>query len=128
MPGGSFWTQDYADDASGRLQTISSPAGTFSYSYLGASRLVQQLTLPNSSVIANTYDSLSQLTQTLLRHSNGSTLNLHGYSYNPAHQRTRYSRASHYTEYAYDNTGQLLTARRFENNGATRWNEQLSYT
>ncbi len=109
------------------MQSISSPAGTFTYAYSGASRLISQLNLPNGSSMAYGYVGLARLTSSTLRNSSGSTLNLHSYLYNNAHQRTRQNRNGNYVDYGYDAVGQLTSALGFENSGASRRHEQLSY-
>lgn len=126
-PDGSLWNQDYAYDSASRLRTISSPAGTFTYSYAGAGDRVSQIALPNGASINQSFDTLGRLTETLLRHSNGGTLNVHGYQYNNSHRRTRQSRNGSFVNYAYDDAGQLSSASGYENAGATRWHEQMSY-
>ena len=62
QPNASDWVQSYAYDAANRLQTLTSPAGSFGYGYnLGLvgttsfSSLVGKITLPNGAFITNTY-------------------------------------------------------------------------
>ncbi|MGO9203538.1 MAG: hypothetical protein ACLQM8_23700, partial [Limisphaerales bacterium] len=133
-PGAAAWTQSYTYDATRRLASVASPAGSFAYSYKVGSTvlpgsLVQGLTLPSGAVVTNSYDALARLTGTYLTNSQGAGLNLHAYSYNAANQRTRQTRLNgDYVTYTYDNIGQLKTAVGTEKGGTTnRWQEQLGY-
>ncbi len=116
------WNQAHSY-TSGRLGSIASPPGTFTYAYSPASgsgfaaRLVQRLTLPSTSYITNAYDSVGRVTSTQLRNSAASVLNQHEYLYNAAGQRMvgTYTNASmsawnRRIGYSYDNAGQLVTA------------------
>jgi RHS repeat-associated protein len=119
-----------AYDSVNRLQTIASPAGTFTYSYQGAGGLIQKLALPNSAYITNSYDSMAHRLFTNLRNSSHTDLNVHSYGYNVGNQRTNQTRTDgSYINYTYDNIGQLRTAIGKESSGVTnRLNEQLSYS
>jgi len=112
QPVGS-WTNGFTWDAAHRLSTVSSPAGTFAYSYkLGqASRLPIKLALPNGAYITNTYDNVARLTGTYLDNSSNTILDKSEYLYNGGNQRIRHTRtdASYYTN-SYDNIGQLTWA------------------
>ncbi len=74
-PTGS-WTNGFTYEAVHRLSTVSSPAGTFTYTYkVGqASSLPIKLSLPNSSYITNTYDNVARLTGTYLDNSSNTVL------------------------------------------------------
>ncbi|PYM10476.1 MAG: hypothetical protein DME18_16195 [Verrucomicrobia bacterium] len=89
------WTNGFTWDAAHRLSTVSSPAGTFTYTYkVGqASRLPIKLSLPNTSYITNTYDSVARLTGTYMDNSS----------------KTILDNGSYYTN-SYDNIGQLKWA------------------
>src|SRR5207244_4268168 len=51
------WTNAFAYDSIERLSTVSSPAGTFTYtSRPEPSTLISKLLLPNTSYITNAYD------------------------------------------------------------------------
>jgi YD repeat-containing protein len=107
----SAWTNGFAYDAARRLSTVTSPAGTYTYSYKGPGVLVTNLALPNNSRITNAFDNVGRLTLTKLRTSGGVDLNIHSYLYNQGHQRTRQTRTdSSYVTYTYDNIGQLKSA------------------
>jgi len=121
QPSGA-WNQAHSYP-SGRLGSIASPSGNFTYAYSPASgsgfaaRLVQKLTLPSTSYITNAYDSVGRVTSTQLRTSAASVLNQHEYLYNAAGQRTvgTYTNASMSAwnprfGYSHDNAGQLVTA------------------
>src|SRR5213592_2621128 len=112
QPAGS-WTNGFTWDAAHRLSTVSSPAGTFAYTYkVGqASSLPIKLALPNSSYVTNIYDNVARLTGTYLDNSSNTILDKSEYLYNAANQRTRLTRtdASYYTN-TYDTIGQLKWA------------------
>ncbi len=102
--------------------------GTFYYGYLGAGRQLQTVTLPNGSIITNSFDGAARLTETRLRSSSGTTLNLHQYGYNAAHQRTALTNvAGNFWNFSYDTVGQLKSALGKESNGTNRLQEQLTY-
>ena len=74
------WNQSYLYDNAWRLQSLTSPAGTFNYGYLTpASLLPASISLPNGANIVNSYDSLARLTGTALNNQWGHTLD--GYTY-----------------------------------------------
>ena len=70
QPTGS-WTNGFTYDAAHRLTNVTSTPGTFAYTYLASrpSPLVSRLSLPNTSYITNTYDSVARLTGTYLDNS-----------------------------------------------------------
>jgi YD repeat-containing protein len=114
----SAWQQAYTYSG-GRLQTVISPAGTFTYSYTSAagapasaSALIQRIVLPTSggnAYITNTFDSLGRMLSTQLRNSGASILNSHAYVMD-ALLRTRMTRTDgSFEDYTYDNGGQLRT-------------------
>ena len=107
------WTNGFTWDAAVRLSTASSPAGTFAYSYRDSqpSTLIKKLSLPNTSYITNTYDSVARLTGTYLDNSSNTILDKSEYLYNAGNQRIRQTRSdgSYYTN-NYDNIGQLVWA------------------
>ncbi len=105
------WTNGFTYDAARRLATVTSPAGTYAYTYKGAGTLVTNLALPNNSRITNAFDNVGRSTLTKLRTSGGIDLNTHSYLYNQGHQRTRQTRTdASYVTYTYDNIGQLKSA------------------
>src|SRR5216117_4549413 len=55
------WTNGYTWDAAHRLSTETSLAGTFTYTYRDSqpSTLIKKLSLPNTSYITNTYDTVA---------------------------------------------------------------------
>jgi RHS repeat-associated protein len=122
------WAQNYGYDQGNRLQTVSSGAGTFTYTFKGSGNLVTNLALPNSSVITNVFDSMARLTGTYLKNSGGTILNSHVYGYDSANQRTGVTNfAGNYVNYSYYNNGALKTAVGKESGGTSRLNEQLTY-
>ncbi|MBI3849865.1 MAG: RHS repeat-associated core domain-containing protein [Verrucomicrobia bacterium] len=110
QPTGS-WTNQFGYDAAKRLTNVTSPAGTFSYSFSQPSTLIQKLLLPNTSYITNTYDSMARLTGTYLKTSGNVLTNKHEYTYNVGNQRTQqtFMDAATYG-YTYDKIGQLTNA------------------
>jgi YD repeat-containing protein len=117
QPSGS-WAQTYNPDAAKRLASVVSPAGTFTYTYMGAGNLWTNLVLPNTSRITNGYNSVGALLNTTLRNSGGTVLNRHEYQYNLGQQRTKHTRpdSSHLT-FSYDNIGQLTIVRATNSSG-----------
>ena len=136
---GPAWSQSYAYDAANRLSTLTSPAGTFGYTYgsVGTdstpSQLIRKLTLPNGSAITNQFDEQGRQLGTTLRNSGGTLLNQHLYDYNDLDQRTKQTRvvgtsSTSSVDYGYDALGQLVDATGRENGGTTnRVHEQFGY-
>jgi RHS repeat-associated protein len=129
QPNASAWVESYGYDGGRRLTSVTSPAGTFGYTYAGPGSLVTNLALPGSRAIGNQDDAVGRLTGTYLRTGSGSVADEHLYTYNSASQRTRQTRlAGDYVDYTYDAAGQLKTAVGKESGGATnRLAEQLGY-
>ena len=129
-PSSSAWTQNYYYDAARRLTNVTSGAGPFLYWYRSGLPSLEpvKISLGNTAYITNTYDNVARLLSTTLNSSQGSPLNLHQYRYNLAGQRTgQTNTAADYRTYAYDNSGQLVSAKGYESNGAVRLQEQLTY-
>jgi RHS repeat-associated protein len=130
-PNASAWTQSYSYDTARRLTNLTSPAGTFGYTY-DAVRMqrVDELSLPNGAYITNTYDDVARLTSTALESSGNTDLDSYAYGYNQAGQRTNVTRTlGDFVSYTYDNEGELKTALGKVSGGATnRWQEQFGYT
>ncbi len=115
--GGTTLNYYYGYDGANRLQTITSPVGTFIYTYnaglggnLSSSALVGKLALGSGAYITNTFDDVGRLTSTLLESSSNTTLDYEAYGYNAASQRTNCVRrgdAMSSASYAYDPIGQL---------------------
>src|SRR5206468_264141 len=114
QPSGS-WTNGFSYDAARRLSTVTSPAGSFTYTYssgvggaTSAATLIKKLSLPNTSYITNTFDSVARLKGTYLDNNLNVVLNSHQYIYNAGNQRTNETRFDGSTvNYAYDTIGQL---------------------
>jgi RHS repeat-associated protein len=103
-----LWTNAFTYDAAGRLVAVTSPAGSFNYTLAGAGSLTENLLLPNSAYITNTYDNQARLTGTYLKTSSDVITNQHQYAYNVGNQRTQQvSSAEGTVGYAYDAIGQL---------------------
>ena len=131
QPNGSDWVQGYAYDAANRLQTTTSPVGTFGYTYnpglagtTSSSSLIANIALPNQAFITNIYDENARLTGTSLVNSSGTALDYSGYSYNQGNQRAGIVRGttnylsgatnSSYANYRYDPIGQVTSDLAYE--------------
>jgi len=108
-PNASAWAQNYVYDMAYRMTGITSPAGTFSYTYnpglaatASASSLVGKIALPNGAWITNTYDNNGRMLGTWLTNSL-SNLDSSVYTYNVGYQRTTATRTGENTAtYTYD--------------------------
>jgi RHS repeat-associated protein len=112
QPSGS-WTNMFQYDAANRFTNVISPAGTFTYYYAtsGVRYRPQRLALPNAAYVTNAFDTSARLTNTTLRSSTGTALDLYTYAYNPGNQRTAVARAdTSAVSYSYDSIGQLTDA------------------
>jgi RHS repeat-associated protein len=137
QPNASDWIVDYGYDAAKRLQTVTSPAGQFTYSYnpgvdgnASSSGLVANIALPNGAWITNTYDNNGRMTGTYLYNSGATSLDASVYIYNVGNQRTSVQREAgeNYANYTYDPIGQVVADQGYETTGSTpRLNEQLHY-
>lgn len=120
--------ETYGFDSANRLQSLASPAGSFTYSYQGAGELVQKVLYPSGTYMTNSYDSVARLAFTKLFTSGNGLLNSHTYTNNVANQPTRQTRTDgSYVDYTYDEIGQLKTASGNESGGTSRLNEQFGY-
>lgn len=134
QPNASAWVQNYGYDSANRLNSIGSPAGTFSYTYnpgLGgasaASALISKLTLPNGAWITNTFDNDGRMLGTYLYNSSAATLDSSVYTYNVGNQRTTLARNGENTaSYTYDGIGEVVGDVAVEGT-TSRMNEQLHY-
>jgi RHS repeat-associated protein len=108
-----FWWTSFGYDATRRLSTVTSPAGTFTYTYSRvdnafAGKLTGQIALPNGSAINNAFDSSARLRSTALITSGNTTLDSSAYGYNVGNQRTTFTNAAGtYVSFAYDPISQL---------------------
>lgn len=132
QPSGS-WSESYDYDSAWRLTNIVTPVGNFSYSYTfqPASSLFSGIGLPNGAGIANNYDALARLTQTILTNHWGHILDGYSYALDPVGLRTNILRnlglTSSGVNIDYDNIGQLTGWFAKETNGISRFNEQLAF-
>lgn len=134
QPTGPNWSQTYAYDSAERLTNIVSAAGNFAYKYdPNHLQLVQKLTLPNSSVITNDYDSVARLLRTHLRNNAGTSINQHEYLMNLGGLRTNQMRLEGTSAtgvnigYLYDSAGRLVYATGKDAWTTNRSNEQFLY-
>jgi len=123
----------YSYDNAWRLQSLSSPAGTFSYTFGGASSassLIKQISLPNGAYITNSFDSLARLKETDLNNYWGHTLDEYAYQFDPLGLRTNIVRnlglTSSSVSVGFDNIGQI-TSWLAQESGMPRLNEQLGF-
>ena len=111
-----YWVNGFEWDLAGRLSSVASRAGTFTYHYTAlnpsfSGRLVWEWDLPNGAYITNSYDSVARELRTLLKDSGSSTLDAALYGYNEGSQRAAYTNAAGaYVQYGYDPIGQLTVA------------------
>jgi RHS repeat-associated protein len=136
QPNATAWSQTYTYDSASRLTGITSPAGTFTYEYLGARvSPPAALRLPNGAYITNTVDALNRLTGTFLKNSSHATLNAHQYTYDDGSRRTKQTRVgtlstasvTNSVDYGYDKIGQLKSALGNEADGTSRPHERFYY-
>jgi RHS repeat-associated protein len=130
QPNGA-WSQGYGYDSALRLQTLTSPAGSFGYSYnfKPASELVTAIALPNGASITNGYDALARLRVTALNNYWGHTLDAYSYVLDALGFRTNIVRNFGLTtstaNIGFDNIGQLTSWSAAEAGGVLRQNEQF---
>jgi RHS repeat-associated protein len=134
QPAASAWVENYAYDMAYRMTGLTSPAGSFTYTYnpgtggaSAATTLISSLKLPNGAYITNTYDNNGRMLGTWLTNSAGSNFDSSVYTYNVGNQRTQATRTAENTAtYTYDLLGQVVVDVASE--GTTnRLNEQLRY-
>jgi len=77
----------YTYDTLDRITAIQGSAGIFSYTYSGASPLIQRLTRPNGSYTDYQYDAMNRLILVANRKSSGETISQYGYAYNAQDRR-----------------------------------------
>ena len=116
QPSGGNWQQDYGFDGAWRLQSLSSPAGSFGYGFGAAnpaSALFRTLTLPNCASITNHFDSLARLDYTALVNYWGHVLDGYSYSMDPLGLRTNITRnlglTTNTVSVGYDNIEQITS-------------------
>jgi YD repeat-containing protein len=136
QPNSSSWAQNYTYDLAGRMISVASPAGAFSYFYnpglagfASASSLVEDISLPNSAWITNAYDNNGRMLGTWLTNGAGSNFDSSVYTYNVGNQRTSVTRTDENTAaYTYDAMGEVIADQASEvSGGAARLNELLHY-
>ena len=127
------WVESITRDSALRPQSITSPAGTFSYTFNGAGRQLASLQMPGS-VTTFGYDGAGDnLIQVL---ASGQPVDYHGYDYNPNGWITAARRRALPNNpqstinywYGYDYIGQLTSVQALEPDSTVRLNENLSYT
>jgi RHS repeat-associated protein len=134
QPAGYF-NNNYSYDSAKRLSSITSGAGTFNYYYdsgrnflMTSAKLIDGISLPNTSYITNNWDDQGRLTDTYLRNSGGTALNRHSYVYNDGNQRTRQTFTDGgYVDYLYDGAGQLYSAKTYDSLGSEVTGMRIGY-
>jgi RHS repeat-associated protein len=136
LPGGGTWGQTYGYDSAWRLQTLASPAGSFTYGYnvganLSPAPLVRTVSLPNAAWVTNHFDSLDRLDYTALVNAWGHVLDGYAYTHDPLGLRTNVSRylglSTNLATVGYDNIGQIISWVVKESSDAVRQNEQHGF-
>lgn len=101
----------YAYDAQERLGSVTSPAGTFGYSYVGNTDMPSQLDLPNGTHTTYSYDGLHRLLQ--VNNQGAGLISRFSYSYDNRDVRTGVTKemngaATQEIAYTYDGVDQLV--------------------
>jgi YD repeat-containing protein len=127
---------DYAYDALGRLEELSSDAGTWDYSYVGNSGLLNQITNPNGTKSVYSYDALERLTQVSNQKSSNANLSTFAYGFDDALDPQRDVRTTldktiganptQRVSYGYDGVDQL-TGEVLSQGGSPQWSKSFSY-
>ncbi len=74
-----LWLQTNAYDAGKRLTVVTAKSGIFNCSYRGAANLWTNLSLPNTAVITNSFETVGRWASNTLRHSGGTVTNRYTY-------------------------------------------------
>ena len=133
-PNADVWAQSYIYDSAMQLTNVTSPAGSFTYSYqpssFGEGDRVAELFLPGGgSYENNNYDTLMRLMSTTLNSTRtGLNEDFHSYQYDEGSEVTQQMfTAENVMNYTYDNIGQLKMAQGLESGGTARLQEQFGY-
>ena len=107
-----LWTNAFGYSPLHRLNSVTSPAGTFAYNYAEPSDRLTSLALPTGAWISNPgYDALSRRTDSQFYDAFSTLVDRHSYLYDLLDQRTNETRVDGSTvNYFYDNIGQLKIA------------------
>ena len=122
----------YGYDTASRLSAVTNGSFRAPYTYLANSPLVSQIGYVYSGVSRMTttkqYDNLNRLTQISSVPSAGATASFN-YQYNSANQRTAVTNAdSSLWQYGYDALGQVITGKKYWNDGTAVAGEQFEYS
>jgi len=128
---------DYYYDPAGRLQTVVDGSVSATYAYHPNSTLIATLALTNAPGsgsglgVSRAYDQLNRLLSITSRAYGSAATNLpvsFAYLYNRANQRTRASLGDGtYWVYLYDNLGQVVSGRRYWQDGREVVGQQFEY-
>jgi RHS repeat-associated protein len=121
----------YGYDAASRLSTVSDGTNSAAYTYVANSPLVGQIVFTNGGALRMTttkqYDYLNRLTQ-IQSSVSGSPVASFNYGYNPANQRTAVTNADNaYWVYQYDSLGQVISGKKYWNDGTPVAGQQFTY-
>jgi RHS repeat-associated protein len=124
--------QSFSYDASSRLGTVSDGTNTAGYSYVANSPLVSQISFTNAGALrmttTKTWDYVNRLLSISSANASGAVLDSHGYSYNTANQRTSHTNADgSYWLYGYDSLGQVVSGKKYWNDGTPVAGQQFGY-
>ena len=114
---GGTQSQSYAYDALGRLSTLTSGGtqgvGAFNFSYVGLTRMLEGLQMPNGAQSTHSYDSLHRLTEVSNLSPANSVQSRYAYSYDNRQIRTamqveRAGEPLRQVNYTYDTVNELV--------------------
>jgi RHS repeat-associated protein len=129
----SLTTNGYTYDLAGRLDTVSLPGYSVTYSYLANSPLVSQNAFKQGANVRMTatkqYDRLNRLVQiSTTTNSSATVVRGFGYLYNDANQRVRTTLADGSSwVYEYDALGQVISGKKYWADGTPLAGQQFEY-
>jgi YD repeat-containing protein len=122
----------YGYDNASRLGSVANGANSAAYTYVANSPLVGQIEFVNNGALrvrtTKNYDNLNRLTSISTANAQAIVLDLHGYSYNNANQRTGMTNSdSSFWVYQYDSLGQVTNGSKCWSDGTPVAGEQFGY-
>lgn len=123
----------YRYDAASRLYSVSDGTNSGTYSYIANSPLISQIAYQQNGQVRMTtrkmYDYLNRLTSIQSLNPSQSTLNSFQYQYNLASQRAAVTNEhGNYWVYQYDSLGQVVSGKKYWNDGTPVAGQQFSYS
>ncbi|MCX6929343.1 MAG: RHS repeat-associated core domain-containing protein, partial [Verrucomicrobia bacterium] len=127
------YSVSYGYDTAGRLQAANSGVNGAVYTYLANSPQVSQIAFTNSGTTRMTttkqYDNLNRLTSVQTLNAQQATISSYDYQLNAANQRIRTTLSDgSYWLYSYDRLGQVISGKRFWQDGTPVAGQQYEYT